>query len=98
MSYFWRLDCATPVPMKRRKPPPRINEVEIVLVDENVLREAEAYLSGCEHCAEFVAISFDYLLDAITHCNPLITEYVMCRPAKCPRCSRNITETTLVIT
>ena len=84
--------------MKRRKPPLCLNEVEIVLVDESVLREAEAHVSGCEHCAEFVAMSFEYLLDAVTHCNPLITQYVMCRFAKCPSCLRNITETTLVTT
>jgi hypothetical protein len=52
---------------------------------------------ACECCATGAGISFDYVLDAVTGCDPGITEYVMSHPAKCPRCSGEVTEKTLVI-
>ena len=73
-----------------------IEELQIVLVDEAKLAEAEQWLAACERCAENGAIAFDYVLDALTGCDPAVT-YVMCRPARCPCCSSNITEKTLVV-
>ena len=35
--------------------------------------------------------------DAVTGCDPAVTEYVMSQPAKCPGCHRDVTEKTLVI-
>ena len=77
---------------------PRIEDIDVVLVEEALLLEAQEYLSACEHCVENAALPFDYLLDAVTGCDPTITDYVMCRPAKCPACFRQITEKTLVVT
>ena len=73
-----------------------VERINIVLVGEALLGETEQWLSACEQCAENVAITLDYLLDALTGCDPRWTEYVMCRPARCPSCSSEIREKTLV--
>ena len=51
-------------------------DLDIVLIDETVLLEALEWVSGCENCAEDAFTTFDCLLDAITGCDPTITEYV----------------------
>jgi hypothetical protein len=76
---------------------PTVEELNIVLIDEKKLREAQQWVTACEQCAEDTPITFDYVLDAVTGCSPSTTEYVMCRPAKCPVCSGMITEKTLVV-
>ena len=76
---------------------PCIEEIDIVLVDEATVLDIQRCVCGCEHCAENAAISFDYLLDALTDRDPAITEYLMYSPAKCQTCSANITEKTLVV-
>jgi len=78
---------------------PPLTETNLVFVDAPTLTAAEEFISGCEHCApEAAEITFDYLLDAITGCDPTITEYVICRAAKCPGCNHNVMEKTLVVT
>ena len=73
------------------------DENKVVLVNEDLLSEAQAFISGCEHCCDASAeIAFDYILDALTECDPTITEYVLCRTAQCPRCHHEVTEKTLV--
>jgi hypothetical protein len=74
-----------------------VEEVNIVLIDEAMVAEAEEWLTGCEVCADNAVIALDYLLDALTAYDPSITEYVMCRPACCPFCAAEVTEKTLII-
>jgi hypothetical protein len=71
--------------------------LDIALIDDNILEDAQQWVTGCENCAKDTPITFDYVLDAVTGCTPATTEYVMCRPAKCPMCSATITEKTLVL-
>src|SRR5262245_40653653 len=73
-----------------------IEEINIVLVGETLLRRPERWVSGCEQCSEIAPITFDYLLDALTNYDPKKTEYLMCRAARCPSCLGEITEKTLV--
>jgi len=73
-----------------------IEEINIVLVGETLLRRSERWVSGCEQCSEIAPITFDYLLDALTNYDPKKTEYLMCRVARCPSCLGEITEKTLV--
>jgi len=75
---------------------PCIEEIEIVLIGEPLLRRTERWVSACEHCSEIAPVTFDYLLDALTDSDPKRTEYLMCRPARCPSCASEITEKTLV--
>ena len=70
--------------------------VNVVLVDEDTLVQTQQCVAACEYCAENADITFDYLLDAVTGCDPA-TDYLMCRPANCPCCSRELTEKTLVV-
>jgi len=103
--------CASPIlettfvsmRAERRGPATRIYEpplmqTDVVFVDEPQLKEAAQFISGCEHCAPDTAeITFDYLLDEITGCDPTVTEYVICHSARCPRCHREIVEKTLIV-
>lgn len=73
------------------------DETTIVLIDEPLLVQAESCLNGCEHCSSNAEITLDYVLDEVTGCDPRVTEYVLCRPAICGNCHRQVTEKTLVI-
>ena len=73
-----------------------IEEINIVLVDENIIQEAEEWLSACEHCADVSGLTLDYILDALTGSDPQVTEYMMCRPARCPFCASEVQEKTCV--
>ncbi len=76
---------------------PSLDDTDVVLVDEPVLREAQGFVAGCGDCIPSAEMTFDYILDEVTGCDPTSTEYVLCHPAKCPRCKREITEKTLVV-
>jgi len=76
---------------------PQLELSHIVLVDECTVAKTEALISGCERCNEAAEISFDYLLDAVSGCDPSNTEYLMCRPARCPSCHGAVCEKTLII-
>jgi len=74
-----------------------LDDTNVILIDEPLLAEAEAAITGCEHCVANAEMTFEYILDAITEHDPTTTEYVICRPAKCPRCAHEITEKSLII-
>ncbi len=73
------------------------DKTNIIFIDDTLLSEAQAFISGCEHCDPNAEMAFDYILDAVTQSEPTTTEYVMCRPPKCPCCHRDVTEKTLVV-
>lgn len=73
-----------------------VEETNIILVDEFVLREALDWVSGCENCEPDAVHNFDYILDATTGADPTMTEYILCRPAMCPQCCGPITEKTRI--
>ncbi len=75
-----------------------ILEIDVAFVDEPMVFGAEGWVSGCERCTEAASIPFDYLLDALTGCDPRLTEYLMSRIAQCPHCGGEINEKTLVAT
>jgi hypothetical protein len=80
------------------KPVPNpLEGIDIVLISEGVLMETEQWLSACENCSENAAIALEYVLDALTGCDPMVTEYLMYRPARCPSCSSALGEKTLVV-
>jgi hypothetical protein len=76
---------------------PYTGELDIVFIDEPTLSEAQGYIRGCERCTDCAEIRFNQLLDAVTGCNPVVTEYVICHSAQCPRCHGEINERTLVL-
>jgi len=74
-------------------------ETNVVFVDAPTLLQAQEFISGCEYCApEAAEITFDYLLDAVTGCDPSATDYVVCHTARCPCCNHEVAEKTLVVT
>jgi hypothetical protein len=73
-----------------------IEDLRILPLDESIVLEALQWVSGCERCSEHALIEFDYILDAVTGADPATTEYVMCRPMKCPYCWMQITEKTKI--
>jgi hypothetical protein len=74
-------------------------ETNVVFVDEATLFEAERFISGCENCETDTAeITFDYILDEVTGCNPTITDYSLCYPAKCRRCRHEVMPKTCIVT
>ena len=75
---------------------PNWEETNVVLVDEARIAQAESCMSGCEHCVANTETTFDYILDMVTKCDPAVTEYVLCSPAKCPRCGHEVTEKTFI--
>lgn len=95
--------CASPILEKTLVSVGHCDEVavedkDVVFVDERVLEEAEGFVVGCEYCEpERAEISFDQILDAVTCCDPTVTEYVICRPATCPQCFHNVMEKTLIL-
>lgn len=77
---------------------PPLMQTDVVFVDEPQLLEAAQFISGCEHCAPDTAeITFDYLLDDVTGCDPTVTEYLICHSARCPRCDSEIVEKTFIV-
>ena len=71
-------------------------EIDVAFVDEPFVLSAEDFVSGCQNCDDSAVIPFDYVLDAMTGCDPRLTEYLMYRLGKCPRCFGEINEKTLV--
>ena len=76
---------------------PPLEEMTVHLVGENLRAAAQSMISGCDQCCDCPEITFDCILDELTGCDPKITEYVLCRPARCPRCRRDVTERTIVL-
>ena len=72
-----------------------IQEIHVAFIDEPFILSAEDFLSGCYVCHEDAFIPFEYVLDAMTGTDPL-TEFLMYRLGKCPRCFGEVNEKTLV--
>src|SRR5437764_9017270 len=70
---------------------PALKNTMHVLIDGETVCRAERRIDSCEACAPDEAeIPFDYILDSITGCEPELTDYVLEKPAKCPRCSGEV--------
>ena len=76
---------------------PCAEDVNIVLIGESTLVETERCLSGCQTCSRNATLTLDYILDALTGCDPILTEYLMARPLRCPSCHGEIREKTFVV-
>jgi hypothetical protein len=73
-----------------------MGQVDVSLVNESEIIEAQQIICGCEHCVDNATLPFDYVLDELIGGDPRFTEYLMFRRAVCPSCSQAITEKTLV--
>ena len=76
---------------------PAPDDLNIVLVDTGILREARKLIGGCERCSPYAEIPFESILDRITGYDPSVTQYILVDgSANCPRCLRQLREKTLV--
>ena len=75
---------------------PTHEEHRVVLPEDADIRKAEKMIVGCDVCSEYAEIPFDNILDRVTGCDPSVTDYLMEKPATCPRCYRDIREKTLI--
>jgi hypothetical protein len=72
-------------------------EKQVVLIEREVIRNAEGFIYSCEHCnPQRADLPFVVILDVMTGSNPKITDYILEVPAKCPNCRYAILEKTLV--
>ena len=70
--------------------------IELVTLDAETIRKAEAEVEACEHCHPDAAeIPFDWLL-AETSTEHGSYDFILTEPARCPNCRKPITEKTLV--
>lgn len=72
-------------------------QLHIVLVDDETMHKAERLIEGCEACSDIAQVPFDAVLDFAKGSDSMVTDYLMERPARCPKCFRQIREKTLVV-
>ena len=70
----------------------------IALIDVATMHKAEQLIEGCEECSDHAEVAFDSILDCVNDSDTVVTDYLLERPAKCPKCFRQIRENTLVVT
>lgn len=71
-------------------------KIALIAVSRETLVRAEGRIRGCESCSKTAGLPFSWILDCVTDRNPAVTDYVLPRPARCPRCSKEVLEKTLV--
>src|SRR5437763_13685255 len=69
----------------------------IRFVGESEVSEAQAYVTACQSCDSSAEMSFEYLLEAVIGCDSPTTQYILSRPALCPRCSGELNAKTLAV-
>ena len=54
-------------------------------------------IESCEDCnPDGAEILFDWILDRVTGADSALTDYILEKPAKCPRCQHDILKKTLI--
>ena len=70
--------------------------IELITVDAETIRQAEARVNSCEHChPDDAEIPFDWILAEITGKHGRY-DFILTESARCPNCNKVITEKTLV--
>jgi hypothetical protein len=70
--------------------------IEVVVVGEISMLKAQRRLVGCQSCSPSVSRPFSSTLVEELGAADKITEYVLCRPCRCPNCAQPVLEHTLV--
>ena len=75
----------------------RPEEQIVILIPAALLRKAQDLIAYCQYCdPESADFPFDILLDRVTGSDPVRTDYLLELPAKCPNCSCEVFEKTLI--
>lgn len=72
------------------------DERNIVLVDIASLQKVSKLIVGCQTCSPFALTPISRILDRFNGASTTHTYYMLEKAARCPRCSRQVTERTLV--
>jgi hypothetical protein len=73
------------------------DRIEIVPVSPEIIRAAERKIRCCEYChPESADSTFVHVLDDVTGMAGHEVEYLMPKPAKCPYCRGDVSQTTFV--
>jgi hypothetical protein len=75
---------------------PSPDERDIVLVDIASLQKVSKLIVGCQTCSPFAVTPISRILDRFNGAATAHTYYMLEKTARCPRCSRQVTEQTLV--
>ena len=73
-----------------------LEDQKVLVIQEETLRKAERMILSCEMCNSGAAVPFSELLDGLTGSDPDVTDYILEKPGRCPRCFRAVTEKTFV--
>jgi DNA-binding NarL/FixJ family response regulator len=73
-----------------------LEDQKVVVIEEETLGKAEKMIQSCEMCNSEAAIPFSEILDGLTGAAPDVTDYLLEKPGRCPRCFRAVTERTFV--
>ncbi|HEY2382479.1 MAG TPA: hypothetical protein VGK48_14985 [Terriglobia bacterium] len=71
-------------------------KIEVIATSRDSVYIAQQRVTGCEACDPTASRPFSGVLDEITKRNEVLTDYFLCEPAQCSRCSAPILESTLV--
>lgn len=90
----WMIGAPLDKPQVPLEPPP--DQRNIVLVDSNALKKVSKRILGCQICSPFAEIPVSSILAGFHRSSGPDTYYMLEKMPKCPRCSRAVTEGTLV--
>jgi hypothetical protein len=72
-------------------------DIQVITVEKPMVCRAVKWLAGCEACMPGEAqVPFAWVLDRVTGCDGKTTDYVMVRPARCPKCVGDVLESTII--
>jgi hypothetical protein len=71
-------------------------EKTVVSVSQTAVSQAEHAIEGCQHCSPDASLSFTSLLNSFRNYPSDQVEYILPVLARCPNCSGEINEDTLV--
>jgi hypothetical protein len=71
--------------------------IHLITIGTDVIKRAERMLAGCQRCRPDEAqVPFSWVLDKVTGSDPKTVDYFITEPVYCPKCSRPLTEYSLV--
>ena len=74
-----------------------VDAPNIVLLQPSLVRLAQHFVEACESCNRDAQLSFDYVLDELTGCDPTITEYQFSEQPFCWACGSPLHPKTRVV-
>ena len=90
----WMIGAPLHKPQVSLELPP--DQRNIVLIDSNAMKKVSKRILGCQTCSPFAEIPVSSILAGFHQSSGPDTYFMLEKMPKCPRCSRAVTEGTLV--